>query len=82
MRSHAALPSGKTLALTDVSAQRINETIEPGQGIGVELIESEILGWMEMGEYQSEEMSEAQTSKMERDVMKWIKSALSTGQTP
>lgn len=54
------------------SAQRINETVEPGQGVTQELIESEIIGWLEMG-HVPEGYTDAQLEKHERKVATWIK---------
>lgn len=66
------LPDSHVLKI-EHCAHRIDETIEPGQGISAELIESEIPGWIEMGEYQSEDKSGAQVRESERDVRRWNK---------
>jgi hypothetical protein len=54
------------------SAQRIEETIEPGQGVTVELIEAEILSWLEMG-YSPDELSVSEQDELEKHITAWIK---------
>ena len=61
---------GKALSI-EHSAHRINETVEPGQGVTQELIESEILGWLEM-EYVPQNYTEVQMRQFEQDVAKWV----------
>ena len=61
---------GKALSI-EQSAFRINETVEPDQGVTQELIESEIVGWLEM-EYVPENYSEAQMKQLEQDVTQWV----------
>lgn len=62
---------GQALSIEE-SAQRINETVEPGQGVTQELIESEIIGWLEMG-HVPEDYTDSQLEKHERKVAAWIK---------
>ncbi len=53
------------------SAQRINQTVVPGQGVTAELIEEEICGWLEVG-YAPENYNEQQIEKLELAVAAWI----------
>ena len=62
---------GQRLGITQ-SAERIYETIEPGQGVTIEHIEREVIGWLEM-EYEPENNSPADIKKYERAVSRWIK---------
>ena len=61
---------GQQLGITQ-SAVRIYETIEPGQGVTIEHIEREVIGWLEM-EYEPENNSPADIKKYERAVSRWI----------
>jgi hypothetical protein len=54
------------------SAQRINETVEPGQGVTGELIESEIIGWLEMA-HVPDGYTDAQLEEHELKVATWVK---------
>jgi hypothetical protein len=56
---------------TEQSAQRINQSVVPGQGITTELIEEEIYGWLEMG-YVPENYSEQQIEQLEQTVAAWV----------
>ena len=56
---------------TEQSAQRINQSVVPGQGITTELIEEEIYGWLEMG-YVPENYSEQQIEQLEQAVAAWV----------
>ena len=53
------------------SANRINETVVPGQGVTVELIEEEIYGWLEMG-YVPKDYTEQQMEELELAVAAWV----------
>ena len=61
---------GQALSI-EQSAQRINETVEPGQGVTQELIESEIIGWLEMV-HVPEGHTDAQLEKHELKVATWV----------
>ena len=53
---------GQRLGITQ-SAERIYETIEPGQSVTIEYIEREVIGWLEM-EYEPENNSPSDIKKV------------------
>ncbi|OED43986.1 hypothetical protein AB833_02565 [Chromatiales bacterium (ex Bugula neritina AB1)] len=55
-------------------AKKIEETGKPEQAMSTEMIEQAIMGWLDMGEYYLDGLTEDQEGELDDAVWEWIES--------